>query len=550
MSKSTSKYHVHLIYILLTVITFIAFEPIIHNGFISFDDDAYINCDNITSGLKLENVIGAFTNIHANNYHPLTSLSHMLDCQLYGTNPAGHHFTNLLFHIGNVLLLFTVLNRMTKRLWASAFVTVLFAIHPLHVESVAWASERKDVLSTFLWMLTMLAYIRYVKRPAMGHYLLTLVLFLLGLLSKPMLVTGPFVLLLLDYWPLNRFQNTRSSRLVLEKIPFLALSAVLSIVTFEVQQKTGLVKSLSHYLLSWRIQNALVSYIIYIEKMFWPTNLAIFYPHPQGNIPLWQVTGAILALTLITLLALWKLRQYPYVAMGWFWFLGTLVPVIGIFQVGLQARADRYTYIPYIGLFIIIAWGISEFSTRLRPRKAIFIFFAFVLLSALGIKTYIQTIYWHDNISLYKHAAAAVKDNWWAHYFLGKALASQGEFEEAIVQFKKTLEIDSQNAPAGYEMAKTFLDKGDVDQAVKLYRQMLPPLPDDLNEPRGVNMSRNDYSALKELYVNANINLATALVRQGKFVEAARRFKEALHIAPDAAAARKGLEDIEKRAGK
>jgi hypothetical protein len=548
MGKPANKYQAHLICILLALITFIAFEPILHNGFISFDDDAYIYRNvNITSGLTGENIIWAFTNIHANNYHPVTSLSHMLDCELYGTNPGGHHFTNLLFHAANTLLLFAVFSRMTKKVWASAFVAALFAVHPLHVESVAWASERKDVLSAFFWLLTMFAYLRYAGRPAAGRYLLTLVLFILGLLSKPMLVTLPFVLLLLDYWPLCRFGKTGLWRLIAEKIPFLVLSAVLSIVTLGVQTRIGIVKSVSNYPLPWRIENALVSYIIYIEKMFWPVNLAIFYPHPKGNTPLWQIAGSALILIIVTSLALWKLRKRPYIAVGWLWFLGTLVPVIGIFQVGLQGRADRYTYIPYIGLFVIIAWGVFDLSAKLQYRKVIFSLAAGVLLSALSVKTYIQTIYWHDSISLYAHAIKAVENNWWGHYFLGKRLASQKEFKGAIVQFEETLRIDPQNANVYHGLAKAFLDNGDVNKAVKLYRQLLPPLPDDLNESRSVDTSRNDYPVLKDLYVNANINFGIALARQGNPAEAARRFKEALRVAPDATTARKELENIEKQ---
>jgi tetratricopeptide (TPR) repeat protein len=494
MNKSANQYQIHTIYILLAVITFIAFEPIIHNGFISFDDDIYIyQNSHITGGLKPENIVWAFTNIHANNYHPLTSLSHMLDCELYGTKAGGHHFTNLLFHIANTLLLFTVLSRMTKQLWASAFVAALFALHPLHVESVAWASERKDTLSTFFWMLTILAYIRYVERRGMGRYLLSLVLFTLGLLSKPMVVTLPFVLLLLDYWPLERFKKVHLSRLIWEKIPFLVLSAILSIVTFYVQQKTEMVKTFSSYPLSWRIENAFVSYIIYIEKMFWPVKLAIFYPHPEGGIPLWQIAGAVLTLILITLAAFWTLRRRPYIAVGWLWFLGTLVPVIGIFQVGLQGRADRYTYIPYIGLFIAITWGGFELLSKLRYRKVFFALSAVVLLSALGIKTYIQTLYWNNNILLYKHTIDVVENVWWAHHFLGNVFASQGKFEEAVIQYKEALKVDSQNVTVYCALGKTLLDKGDVN-------------------------------------------------------EAAKYFKEALRIAPDAEAARRGLEDIEKRA--
>ena len=550
-NRIADKYRVHFIYILLVIITFIAFAPILSNGFISFDDDAYIyHNSNITTGLTGKNIGWAFTNIHANNYHPLTSLSHMLDCQLFKLNAGAHHSINLLLHIANTLLLFTILSRMTKRAWASAFVAALFAIHPLHVESVAWASERKDVLSTFFLMLTLLAYAGYTERPGAGRYLLTLVLFVLGLLSKQMLVTVPFILLLLDYWPLERFKKTKLSSLILsaghltvEKIPFLILSAALGIVTVIVQHKMGLLKTFSNYPFQWRIENAIVSYIIYIEKMFWPVNLAIFYPHPKGDITFWQVAGSLLILLFITFLAIWKIRRRPYVAVGWLWFLVTLVPVIGIVQVGLQGWADRYTYVPYIGLFIIIAWVACDLPAGVQYQKTIFSLSACIILLSLGAKTFIQTLYWQNNIMLYSHAAEVVENNWWAYNFMGKALASEGEFGEAILQFEKSLKIYPQNITVNYEMGKAFLGAGDANDAIKLYQQMLDPLPDNPNEPVKVD----DNPVLKDLYVNANINLAIALSRQGNLKESARRFEEALRVAPDAEAARKGLEDLKKQ---
>jgi hypothetical protein len=548
MDKTTNKYRVHFIYILLVIITFTAFAPILSNGFISFDDDAYIyHNKNITTGLTFENIVWAFTNIHANNYHPLTSLSHMLDCQFFKLDAGNHHSINLIFHIANTLLLFTVLSRMTKRVWASAFVAALFAIHPLHVESVAWASERKDVLSTFFLMLALWAYTGYTERPGAGRYLLTLVLFVLGLLSKQMLVTLPFVLLLLDYWPLERFKDNRFSRLILEKIPFLVLAAALGIVTVIVQQRMGLLKTFSNYPLQWRIENAIVSYIIYIEKMFWPVNLAIFYPHPKGDIAFGRIAGAVLILLFITFLAIWKIRRRPYIAVGWLWFLVTLVPVIGIVQVGLQGWADRYTYVPYIGLFIIIAWGVCDLPERVQYQKTIFSLSACIILLVLGVKTFIQILYWQNNIMLYSHAAEAVENNWWAYSFMGKALASQGEFNKAILQFEKSLKIYPENITVNYEMGKAFLGAGDANDAVKVYQQMLGPLADNPNKPAKADMSQYDSPVLKDLYVNANINLAIALSRQGNLKEAGRRFEEALWIAPDAEAARKGLEDLKKQ---
>ncbi|HBG26229.1 MAG: hypothetical protein A2Y10_08100 [Planctomycetes bacterium GWF2_41_51] len=547
MAETAKNYKVHLIYISLAVVTFIAFEPILHNSFISFDDDEYIyNNPAVYTGLKFENAIGAFTNVHSNNYHPLTTISHMIDSQIFKLWPGGHHLTNLLLHIANTALLFYILSRITKKVWPAAFAAALFALHPMHVESVAWASERKDVLSTLFWLLTILAYSYYIQRHTKGKYAITLAFFVLGLLSKPMLVTLPFVLLLLDYWPFERFGKIKSSKIIAEKIPFFVLTAVSSIITLAVQRSMGLVKSLSHYPLSWRIENAIFSYVIYIKKMFLPTNLAIFYPHPKGTVETWQIVGAVFVLLFITVIALLEIRKKPYIAVGWFWFLGTLVPVIGIFQVGLQAYADRYTYIPYIGLFILITLWICDISTKLPKQKLILSITAGLILFSLGVKTYVQTMYWNNNLLLYSHAINVTKNNWWAYNFLGKALASQGEYAEAVEHFKKSLEIYPDNASVYYELAKTYLEKGDVNEAEIMYQRLLPPLPKDLNAPRGVDTSRYDYPMISAIYVNANINLARILVQKGDLIEAERRFKEALRIAPNAKAAQEGLEQIKK----
>lgn len=565
MDSTTNKYHYLLIYLVLAIITFIAFTPVIHSEFISFDDNEYIfENSHVTSGLTLGNIIWAFTNDHLGNYYPLTLMSHMLDCDIYGLNPGGHHFTNLIFHICNALLLCLVLSRMTRNLWPSVFVAALFAIHPLHVESVAWASERKDVLSTFFWMLTVLAYIRYVERPAIGRYLATLAVFVLGILSKPMLVTLPFILLLLDYWPLNRLRNTQvacdinqpiqrvthcrwsiGGRLILEKIPFFALSAVQSFITFMVHRQIGLLQPLSTYPLKWRIENVLVSYIIYIRKMFWPVKLAIFYPLPKGNVPLWQIIGAVLVLVLITSLAVWKLRQRPYIAVGLLWFFGTLVPVIGIVQFGIHTQADRYTYVPYTGLFIIIAWVISDLFARLRYRKVLLSLSSAILLSALGVKTYLQAGYWHDNITLYKHATKVVKNNWWAHRFLGNAFVEQNKLDQAIIQFKEALRIDPENAMVQNELAKAFLNKGQADEAVRLYQKLLPQLPDNLNPNAAAEIdTQGRMLVIVELYTDANVNFGIALFHQGNIDEAIKRFKEALRIDTDCVSAHRYLGGI------
>jgi tetratricopeptide (TPR) repeat protein len=547
MDETTSKYL--LICLALAVMTFIAYAPVIHSEFINFDDGDYVFGNNhITSGLTLQNITWAFTKTHADNYHPLTSLSLMLDCELFGVNPHSFHLTNLLFHIANTLLLFLVLSRMTKNLWSGAFVAALFALHPLHVESVAWVSERKDVLSAFFWMLTLFAYIRYVEKPAVGRFLLTLLVFTLGLLSKSMLITLPLILFILDYWPLNRLNSKFSViKAFFEKLPFIGLSIVFSVITFLVQWQIGLAKSLSSYPLSWRIENAIVSYVVYIEKLFVPTNLAIFYPHPQGGVPLWQIISAVLLLAIVTSLVLWQLRRCPYFAAGWLWFLVTLIPVIGIVQVGLQARADRYTYVPYIGLFIIIAWGVSEISASLPYRKALLSLSAAFVLLAIGLQTRSQAGFWHDSITLYKHTIAVTKNNWWAHRFLADAFIEKGRLAEGIAQLKESLRIDPENATVQHELAKTLLDKGDVNEAIALYQKLLPPLPDNMADLAGINpamASRRDIQIIIDLYTEANINFATALLRRGDVNEAAKRFNEVLRMNPNSVIANKNLGDI------
>lgn len=365
MRDSIKKYRTFYICLALVLATFAVYWQVHDHDFINFDDDLYIyDNSHVKSGLTQEGLVWAFTKAHAYNWHPLTWISHMLDCELYGLDPGGHHLTNVLFHTVNSILLFLLLNRMTKSLWLSAFVAAAFAMHPQHVESVAWLSERKDVLSTFFWMLTMWAYANYVEKPSIKRYVIMFLLFALGLMAKQMLVTLPFVLLLFDYWPLRRLKLKEQSslnsswvvvsvsarRCILEKLPLLILSVLAAMIVYLIQQRAGIVKSVTDYSLFYRVANAIVSYVTYIGKMFWPTNLAIFYPHLRTDLSAWQIILATLLVVSITVTAIWSRRNHPYLAVGWLWYLGTLVPVIGLVQIGLQARADRYTYIPLIGL--------------------------------------------------------------------------------------------------------------------------------------------------------------------------------------------------------
>ena len=437
------------LFLILTIVA--VFWPVKNFRFINLDDEEYVTENpQVLNGLSLNGVIWAFTTKHSSNWHPLTWLSHMLDTELYGLNPRGHHLTNLLFHLANTLLLFWVLKRMTGMLWESGLVAALFALHPLHVESVAWVAERKDVLSTFFWMLTMGAYVHYVHQASPRRYLLVFFSFALGLLSKPMIVTLPLVLLLLDYWPLGRLHwrleeqrsqgktaISRAFRLVWEKVPLLFLVAVSCSLTIWAQRRT--VASLEGLPLEIRTANALISYVKYIGKMVWPCRLAVQYPYPE-KFPLWQVAGAGLFLIGVSFLVVREARRRPYLVVGWLWYLGTLVPVIGLIQVGSQAMADRYTYVPLIGLFIMTAWGIPNLLSQWRHRRIVLLVSSGLVIALLTILTRIQLQYWSDSTTLYKHTLNSTANNYQVHYNLGLALAKEGKNEEAIVHYKEALE--------------------------------------------------------------------------------------------------------------
>jgi protein O-mannosyl-transferase len=560
-----------LISLSLIVVTLAAFEQLRNHAFLNFDDDVYITENrNVQSGLTLEGVIWAFTTTHAANWHPLTWLSHMLDCQLYGLNPSGHHLTNLVFHIASTLLLFLVLERMTGALWRSSFVAALFALHPLHVESVAWVAERKDVLSTFFWMLTMWTYVHYVKRPGFNRYLLVLLFFILGLLSKPMLVTLPFVLLLLDYWPLGRFQfgqligdhksNTSRSmnpgdqksiplRLILEKVPFFALTAISIFLTIFAQQKGGAVKSLEYYPLESRIANALVSYVSYIVKMIWSNQLAVFYPY-QEMLPIWKVVGSGLLLVCASLLVIRAARKLPCLIVGWFWYLGTLIPVIGLVQVGSQAMADRYTYVPLIGLFIMIVWSVPDIWVGWRYRRVVLSISAGLLLSLLVIITKLQVNHWQNSIMLYEHSLAVTSNNFIIDNNLGLALVEQGKIQEAIAHFSEALRIKPDDAEAHYSLGLALAGQRKIQGAIAHFAEALRIKPEYSEAHNGLGVTLVWQGKIQEAIAHftealrikpddakAHYNLGIALAEQGKIQEAIAHFTEALRIKPDYAEA-------------
>ena len=585
----------YLIVILLILISFIAFGRIMANDFINFDDDIYITGNNyIKSGINTESIKWAFTSSHAANWHPLTWLSHMLDWQLFGANASGHHLVNLLLHIGSAILLFLFLNKTTGSLWPSAFVAAMFALHPLRVESVAWASERKDVLSMFLGMATIYVYALYVENHKLSKYFLCLALFALSLLAKPMLVTLPFLLLLLDYWPLGRWQKalkpqllpvgnkgglvknkakqrkTNSTKykkisiplvdrsktirsLLVEKLPFIFMAIASSIVTIWAQSNGGAVAYLEQLPFLDRILNAIVSYVQYLIKMFWPVNLVIFYPYRQF-LPFWQVFGAASILLGVSIAVIYAIKKVPFLFVGWFWYLGTLVPVIGLMQVGFQSIADRYTYFPSIGIAIILTWGVIYLS-KVKLRKIIIIP-TVIILTALTFLTWQQCGYWKNSNSLFSHVLQATKDNYLAHNNLGLALAAEGKNEEAIAHYLKAIEINPY-CKAHFNLGVALVAQGRIEEAIAAIK--LNPNQQEAHfglsvvlVARGKNLVAQGrieeaithyLSAIKINSDNADAhcNLADVFVQQNKIDQAIEHFREAVRITPSSFAALNNL---------
>ena len=522
--------------VFLVAITWLVFGQTLGHDFVNFDDHVYVY-DNplVAKGLTVDGVIGAFTHAHARNWHPLTTMSHMLDCQLYGLKARGHHFTNVLLHTVAVLLLFAVLRDMTGTFWRSAFVAALFAIHPLHVESVAWVAERKDVLSAVFFMLTLGAYVRYARAPSIGRYVVVAFLFALGLMSKPMLVTLPFVLLLLDYWPLRRFEKPSSAKskskshswsdrqsiprqLILEKIPLLALSAGSCVATlFAQSQRTGSIDQLPFM---WRVNNAFVSYVTYVWEMFWPGQLAVFYPHPNNRLPVWEILLAIAFLAAVIVMALFLRKKRPYILTGWFWYLGMLVPVIGFVQVGEQAHADRYTYLPQIGLYLLITWAATDLTALWRRRREFLVIGAAATIAILSYRAFIQTSYWKNSENLWTHALFVTSNNDVAHNNLGFLFLRRGELDQAISHFQAALNIRSRSAEAHYNLGAALIHnnlgnalarKGLSDAAIGHYQEAV---------------------RLRADYADAHYNFGSVLLQEGRIDEAIAHWQKALAIQP------------------
>jgi hypothetical protein len=451
----------------LIAIIWAVFGRTVGHGFVNFDDPIYVTeVEPVRVGLNWSGVVWAFTHIHSHNWHPLTTMSHMLDCQLFGLQPGAHHFVNVLLHSVNVVLLFVLLPQITGRLWSSAFVAAIFAIHPLRVESVAWISERKDVLSGLFFVLTLFAYVYYTRKPNLGRYGTMSILFVCGLMSKPMLVTLPIILLLLDYWPLNRCQGSevgdqkvsipRWTKLLVEKIPLFVLSLASAATTLVVQNKgeLGLI-SLEFLPFSWRIMNALLAYLIYIWQMIWPVNLALAYHHP-GKLPLWQAAGAAALLIAVTLGVFALRKRSPYLIVGWGWYLIMLLPVIGLVQVGGQAHADRYTYLPQIGLYIAAAWGIVDLARLWRYHRPVLAVAAAIIISALSLRAANQVWYWHDSERLWRHTLAVTTENDVAHLGLGGFLLDQNRLDDAITELETVVARHPNDVDARLRLASAL----------------------------------------------------------------------------------------------
>lgn len=538
----------------LAAIVWVVFGQTLGHDFVNYDDQIYVYLEpQVTKGLSFQGIVWAMTHIHTEIWHPLTTISHMLDCQMYGVQPAGHHFTNVLLHTIAVLLLFVFLRRMTGALWRSAFVAALFAIHPLRAESVAWVSERKDVLSAVFFMLTLGAYERYVRNPTVVRYLATSILFALGLVSKPMLVTLPFVLLLLDYWPFGRIIDLVTLRRVaLEKIPLVILAAGSCLPLLFVQK--GATTPIENLPFLSRLANASPNYLIYIWHMIWPARLTPFYFHAEDPLPLWEPIAGIILLGVITPAAFIYRRRMPYVLTGWLWYVGMLAPVVGVVQVSAQARADRYTYLPQIGLCLLLAWGACDLLARYRHHAFVLSASAIIALGALMPVAYKQVSYWRNGESLWTHALAVNHDDGLAEFSLGDFLLSHDRLTEAKPHLEKAVHMLPRFAPAYFELALALGIEGKVEPAIDEYRKVLSlgsdtvavryNLANALLQEGEVQEAIAQYQAALRIrpdYADAETNLANALLQNGQTDEAIAHYESALKLQPEKAIAHYNL---------
>lgn len=520
--ENIQKHLPALLSFLLIVCVAVIYWPVQNYQFLIYDDQIYVTGNiRVRDGLTWDNFLWAMRSMEAGFWHPLTWISLMLDSSLYRMNAGGYHWTNVLLHIGAALLLFSALYRMTGAVFRSFFVAALFAIHPLHVESVAWIAERKDVLSGFFGMLTLFAYTFYAEKPRLSLYIFVALCFLAGMMSKPMLMTLPVLLLLLDYWPLKRFDGVENRKkiyglLIIEKIPLFLIAITISLVTFIAEQRFGAISGLEAIPLSARISNALISYVIYMGKMILPVNLAAYYPHP-GAWPLGMSLGAGFLILVLTVVSVGRIRQNAYLAVGWFWYLLTLVPVIGFVQLGSMARADRFTYIPLIGLFMAITWFIADLFKR---RKLFLAFWGVSVVAALVACAGIQVKYWQNDFTLFQHAVQATENNYKAYHGLGMAYYRLGDEIQAIEHISHSLAL-KKNDRAHNDLGVIYMGQNKFAAAEGEFRKAVRLKPDN---------------------AQLHNNLGAALASQGRFREAIPEFQEALRLDPAYGSARENFQ--------
>jgi len=577
MISKPAKHTTLFVSLALMVITIIAIEPIRKNNFINFDDETYVtNNPHVTGGITRQSVVWAFTTFHMGHWHPLTWLSHMLDCQLFGLNPLGHHLHSVQLHLINVLLLFAVLRRMTWAFWRSAFVAAAFALHPLRVESIAWVSDRKDLLSTVFWMLTMLAYLRYVRRPRVGIYLVMMLFFVLGLLAKAMLVTLPFVLLLLDYWPLGRLvwgqRGWQSSleaaagtagakvsiyRLIREKLPLFMLVPVSAVIGGMAQNVTGAMMDVDLLPMTQRITNAFVYYARYLGKICYPHDLSVLYILKSKPYPLGQVLICLLLLAGITGLVIYFRRNRPYLIVGWLWFLGVMLPVIGLAQSGPQAIADRYTYLPSIGIFIMFSWGMEELVRKWHYRKVVLGISATIVIAAMVIGTRLRMQMWQNGIVLCSQALEVDPNNYIMHYNLGISYQRHDRLDEAIDSYRQALKIRPLYNDALNNLAVALSLQNKNSEAIKYLDVLLQIQPDHYEAHNNLGCILRGQDRLEEAinqyeqaikikpdYLEARCNLGNLLQSMGKTSQAINQYNQALWIQPNYIPALYNLADV------
>jgi Tfp pilus assembly protein PilF len=511
-TSETNRWVIFGIAAFLTAIVWLVFGQTLQHQFVNYDDEVYIvrNAP-VTNGLTVDGIVWAFTHVHSSNWHPLTWISHMLDCQISGLNPTSHHFTNVLLHIATTILLFLTLRQMTGALWRSAFVAAVFAIHPLRVESVAWAAERKDLLSGLFFVLTLAAYARYARAPeSPRRYALVFVLLALGLMCKSMLVTTPFVLLLLDHWPLNRLTKPARRRLILEKIPLFGLALASGLITIFAQRAS--LQSATRMPFALRLNNAAISYTDYLRQMFWPRDLAVLYPWDAARLGILSTSLAVLVLVAISVAVFTLRRGQPYLLTGWFWYLVMLMPVIGILQVGNQSRADRYTYLPQIGLYVMVTWGIAELCSRSRVARPILAVLCSVVLMSLGVVAHAQVAYWRKSETLWSHSLACTTDNTDAEGFLAEAYHAEGKTREAMVHFERALQIEPRQAPVHSNLGVFYLELGNMGESLAHLEKALEIEPN---------------------FGDAHYNLGNTYLKMGRTADSLIHYKKAVELNPN-----------------